>query len=47
MRGGDANAMANMAMLHLLGYDYNLYTGIGDHLKALNVHEIWNDLQLI
>ncbi len=36
--------MANRVMLHLLGYDYNLYTGIGDHLKALNVHENWNDL---
>ncbi len=46
VRWGDANAMANRVMLHLIGYNYNLYTGIGDQLKTLNVHEIWNDLQL-
>ncbi len=39
---GDANAMANRVMLHLLGYIYNLYTGIVDQLKTLNFHEIWN-----
>ncbi len=27
---GDANAMANRVILHLLGYNCNLYTGIGD-----------------
>ncbi len=38
--------MANGVILHLLGYNLNLYTGTGDQLKTLNVHEIWNDLQL-
>ncbi len=38
--------MANRVILNLLGYNFNLYAGIGDQLKALNVHEIWNDLQL-
>ncbi len=38
--------MANRVMLHLLGYNRNLYTGIGDQLKTLNVHEIWNVLCL-
>ncbi len=28
----------------LLGYRKNLYTGIGDQLKTLNVLEVWNDL---
>ncbi len=37
--------MANRVILHLLGYNCNLYAGIGDQLKTLNVHEIWNDLQ--
>ncbi len=46
MRGGDANVMANRVILYLLGYNYNLFTGIGDQLKTLNVHEIGNDLQL-
>ncbi len=36
--------MANRVMLHLLGYNCNLHTGIGDQLKTLNVHEIWNVL---
>ncbi len=30
--------MANRVMLYLLGYNCNLYTGIGGQLKALNVH---------
>ncbi len=38
--------MANRVMLHLLSYNCNLYTGIEDHLKTLNVHEIWNVLSL-
>ncbi len=44
---GDANAMADRVMLHLLGYNCNPYTGIGDKLKTLNVHEIWNGLCLM
>ncbi len=36
--------MANRVMIHLLGYNYNLHTGIGDQLKTLNAHEIWNYL---
>ncbi len=38
--------MANRVILHLLGYNFNMYAGIGDQLKTLNVHEISNDLQL-
>ncbi len=45
--GGDAKAMANRVMRHPLGYNCNLYTGIEDQLKAVNVHENWNDLWLI
>ncbi len=29
--------MANRVILHLLGYNCNLYAGIGDQLKMLNV----------
>ncbi len=36
---GEANAMATRVILHLLGYNCNLYAGIGDQLKTLNVHE--------
>ncbi len=38
--------MASRVMLHLLSYNCNMYTGIEDHLKTLNVHEIWNVLCL-
>ncbi len=40
------NAMANGLILHLLGYNFDLYTGIGDQLKTLNAYDILNDLQL-
>ncbi len=32
--------MATRVILHLLGYNCNLYAGIGDQLKTLKVHEI-------
>ncbi len=38
------NSMANGVMRHLQGYGCNLFTGFEDHLKTLNVLEIWNDL---
>ncbi len=44
--GGCANTMANRVMRHPLGYNCNLYTGIEDQLKTLNVHETRNDLLL-
>ncbi len=31
--------MATRVIIHLLGYNCNLYAGIGDQLKTLNVHE--------
>ncbi len=30
--------MATRVILHLLGYNCNMYAGIGDQLKTLNVH---------
>ncbi len=36
---GEANAMANRVILHLLGYNWNLYADIGDQLNTRNYDE--------
>ncbi len=42
--GLKGNAMANRVMRYLLGLCCNLYTGIEDQLKTMNVPEIRYDL---
>ncbi len=44
VKGGDMHAEADRVMWHLLGWCCNLYTGIEDQLKTMNILEIWYDL---
>ncbi len=39
---GCMNYMANKMMRHQLGYNCYLFTGFEDHLKTMNVLDIWN-----
>ncbi len=40
---GLTNSMANRVMKEILGYTCNLYIGLEEQFKTLNVLEIWND----
>ncbi len=36
--------MVDWVMRYQLGYCCNLYAGLDDKLKTLNVREVWNEL---